>query len=84
MLHTLAEGGREVIGIYNMTRGKVGKDSVCDYELLINFSVIARFKHRRSDGLSVCLLKASKAAEAAEVLALESAFNSDKKGGGDA
>ena len=34
-----------------------------NYEVRINRDVIATFQHRRSDGLGVCLLKASKAVE---------------------
>lgn len=33
------------------------------YEVRINRDVIARFKHKRSDGLGKCLLEASKAIE---------------------
>lgn len=32
-----------------------------DYEVRINQDLITRFKHRRGDGLAVCLLKASEA-----------------------
>lgn len=44
------------------------------YEVRINREVIARFRHKRADGLSRCLLEASKAVErhkweaAAEIL----------------
>lgn len=34
-----------------------------EYELRINDHIITRFKHRREDGLTVCLLKAAAAAE---------------------
>lgn len=37
-----------------------------DYELRINAKVVASFRHRREDGLSVCLDRAAKAAEKAE------------------
>lgn len=33
------------------------------YEVRINHDVIARFRHKRSDGLGKCLLEASKAVE---------------------
>jgi hypothetical protein len=39
---------------------------VNDYELRINHEVIARFKHRRTEGLTVCLQEAAKAAERAK------------------
>ena len=35
------------------------------YELRINLGVITTFKHRRGDGLAVCLQKASDAVKAA-------------------
>lgn len=37
-----------------------------DYELRINARVIAHFKHKREDGLTVCLQKAAQAAEKAK------------------
>ena len=37
-----------------------------NYELRINEKVIAAFKHRREDGLAICLMKAAKAAELAK------------------
>lgn len=37
-----------------------------DYELRINWEVIARFTHRREDGLVKCLQLAAKAAERAK------------------
>jgi hypothetical protein len=37
---------------------------VRNYEVRINHQVIATFAHRRSDGLGVCLQKASAAVEA--------------------
>ncbi len=36
-----------------------------DYELRINAKVIARFKHKREEGLAACLKEAAKAAEKA-------------------
>lgn len=36
-----------------------------DYELRINREVVARFTHRREDGLAKCLQLAAKAAERA-------------------
>lgn len=36
------------------------------YEVRINKDVIARFKHRRSEGLETCLLKAANAVKLAE------------------
>ena len=32
-----------------------------DYEVRINYDVICRFRHQRSDGLEMCLLKAAEA-----------------------
>lgn len=37
-----------------------------DYELRINWEVVARFTHRREDGLVKCLQLAAKAAERAK------------------
>ena len=37
-----------------------------DYELRINTSVIARFQHKREDGLTKCLERAAAAAEKAK------------------
>jgi hypothetical protein len=39
-----------------------------DYEVKINSSVICRFRHKREDGLAVCLQKAALAVKAALVL----------------
>lgn len=39
---------------------------VHDYELRINREVIAKFQHKREDGLTVCLQKAAAAAERAK------------------
>lgn len=36
-----------------------------DYELRINYQVVARFKHNREDSLTTCLEKAAKAADRA-------------------
>lgn len=36
---------------------------VNEYELRINHAVVARFEHRREDGLAVCLQKAAAAVE---------------------
>jgi len=38
-----------------------------EYELRINQKVIAKFKHKREDGLAECLRKAAKAADKAHV-----------------
>jgi len=40
---------------------------VHEYELRINSQVITRFEHTREDGLIVCLQKAARAAEKAEL-----------------
>ena len=37
-----------------------------DYELRINREVVAKFQHKREDGLTVCLKKAAAAAEKAK------------------
>ena len=39
------------------------KLGVRTYEVRINANVVCTFKHRRADGLGMCLLKASKAVE---------------------
>ena len=39
------------------------KLGVRTYEVRINANVVCTFKHRRADGLGICLLKASKAVE---------------------
>jgi hypothetical protein len=41
------------------------------YEVRINSKVIATFKHKRGDGLGVCLLEASKAVEKQKWMELE-------------
>ncbi len=39
---------------------------VHDYELRINREAVAKFQHKREDGLTVCLQKAAAAAEKAK------------------
>lgn len=53
-----------MIAIVNMGGGNP-KDiqGIRNYEVRINRDVIATFQHRRSDGLGVCLQKASKSVE---------------------
>jgi hypothetical protein len=41
------------------------------YEVRINREVITTFKHKRGDGLGICLLKASKAVERSKWMAVE-------------
>jgi hypothetical protein len=53
-----------VIAIFN-TKTKT-KDGKTVYQVQINDDLICRFKHKRSDGLGICLLEASKAVERAK------------------
>jgi hypothetical protein len=39
----------------------VDAGGIREYEVRINSAVITRFRHKRSDGLAVCLYKASEA-----------------------
>ena len=43
---------------------QVRQDGWYRYQVRINASVIAEFKHRRADGLSVCLTRAAAAVDA--------------------
>ena len=52
-----------MIAIINISGNPLGE---CQYELRINKRVITTFKHNRTEGLSVCLKKASIAAEKAK------------------
>lgn len=50
-----------MIAITNTSK-KISEKGMQDYEVSINrMQPIAKFKHRRSDGLAMCLLLASKA-----------------------
>lgn len=54
-----------------------------DYEVRINQRVITTFKHKREEGLSKCLIEASKAVEIArskEVIALTDLLTWDGQG----
>ncbi len=53
-----------MIAIVNMGGGDSENFlGVRNYEVRINHEVITTFQHRRSDGLGVCLQKASRAVE---------------------
>jgi hypothetical protein len=52
-----------MIAIVNTTGHPFGVNT---YELRINRRVIATFKHKREDGLAICLQKAAAAAERAK------------------
>lgn len=53
-----------MIAIVNMGGGDpTDSMGIRNYEVRINRDVIATFQHRRSDGLGLCLLAASKAVE---------------------
>ena len=61
------------------------------YEVRINADVVCTFRHRRADGLGLCLLEASKAVErqkwkqAARILDIANPTGQDRpeKGGGE-
>jgi hypothetical protein len=52
------------ITIFNRGPANVTGRGVRDYELVIQKKSICKFKHKREDGLAVCLEKAAKAVRA--------------------
>lgn len=62
-----------MISITNVSKVDLGlkPNAVCTYEIRIGNKFIARFRHRRGQGLAVCLRKASQAVELADSLVIE-------------
>ena len=66
----MVAGAREEIMIAIVNVGPYNSPDpggVRNYEVRINREVVAKFKHRRSDGLAVCLRHAAGAVERAEM-----------------
>ena len=64
-----------MIVIVNISKDTFGE---CEYEVRINQKVITTFKHRREDGLSVCLRKAHEAVARQKWLKMAELIKGDK------
>lgn len=61
-----------MITIANISpKAQAATSGVCLYEVRVGSSAIVRFRHRRSQGLSTCLERASHAVKLADAASLE-------------
>jgi len=64
-----------MIAIVNRGPMRAGPNGWRNYEVKINASVICRFRHKREDGLAVCLEKAALAVRTTIALSESNAAN---------
>ena len=68
-----------MIVIQNVSKGNVYSSNISDYELRINKTIVAKFKHKREDGLAKCLIAAAAAFEKSKWVQFIKTFNVPKE-----